>query len=191
MNPSEIFSFEQFIIQTGLVGLGLLLALYAIIVPHFKDKIMSKQLKKYELTNKALTETIDKLKEDLENKKNQKKLNELAEDFRKYSEPPFWIIWGVLFTVIFLSLSSVIPLLHISGVRIPYLTPELALSVSQLFLVFGIISFVIICFKVFIELKEMLIGEFEDNKEKSRTILKEAKNLEKKIKENASHELLK
>ena len=32
-----------------------------------------KQLKKYELTHKALTETIDKLKEDVENKKNQKK----------------------------------------------------------------------------------------------------------------------
>ena len=175
----DIIQFEEFIIQTGLIGLGLLLALYAIVVPNFKEQIMNKQITKFESSYKYLAETVKRLQNDVGNSKLHDSLNVQSEDLKLYSKPPFWIIWGVLLDVIFLSLSTLLPLFDIFGVKIPYLTTEIIVNTSELLLIFGIIFFVAISFIVFIELKEMLTGEFEDKIEKSKRLLEQAQKLEK------------
>ncbi|MBS3122874.1 hypothetical protein J4434_08395 [Candidatus Woesearchaeota archaeon] len=157
----------------------MILALYAIIIPNFKPQIIGKQVKKFEEYQQKLKNTLSKLKEDLRNEELYTQLKEQKEKFETYSKLPFWVIWGVLIDVIFLSLSAILPLIDLVGIKFSFISQSNILLLSQCFILFGVILFVIICVKVFIELKEMLTGEFEDMIEKSRRLLDEAEKLEK------------
>jgi large-conductance mechanosensitive channel len=182
----DIILFEQFLVQAGLVALGLLIALYAIIIPNFRTQLIQKQASKFRENFSKLKEGLDKVKNLSCNHFTYNNLEKQIEAVKEYREMPFWLVWGVLFTVIFLSFSSLLPLLDLLNLlQYPILSltsSEQVIYLSGLSLLLGVIGFIIIAIRVFLELKEILTGEFEDELEKANELVKKAEKLEEKIK---------
>ena len=167
-------SLEGFIISSSMVGLGLILAIYTLTLP-----MLANMLKRRTIKLKQLIEEREKLFDKMKGNKNDTKLTiqyrTLQDNIRITEKLPFHLDLGYIFTGTFFALSLILPLLKIifpDNVYISSLTDS-----AVTFFVFGIASFLLVWYLMFIEIRTFATEEFQKVKDNAQDKDEEVKEL--------------
>jgi len=178
-------SLEGFIVTNSLVGLGLVIAIYAFLSPHIKDLIQRRQTKLLEL----ISERDDVWKKMSKNKDSiplTRKYKEHQNKIKSLKRIPFHFDLGYQLTGILFFYSLTFVLFALVLLESSEKIYEPAIIVSFLFFMAGAVIFAISLIFLLVEIGEITRGKFkevvdkEEKEDESEKHLKEIKEILKK-----------
>lgn len=170
---------QEFIITASMVGLGLLIAIYSLVFPQI-DKIVEKNTKKLNELIKKRDKMFKKLSKERENTTLTEEYKLLQDEIKYLKKVPFHYNWGFFLTAVFFTIS-----LFVTITDMFYPTFWKGLEVlpnnSPIFLLVGTIIFIIVWFKIMIDLRTLIMTRLElainkEEKGKLRLEKRERKN---------------
>lgn len=153
------------IVEISLIGLGLVIALYAIIMDTLED-LVKKRISHLRKLRKERDEVFEKLKEDKENEELNKRNEELREEIKTYNKPPFHYDFGYIIAGIFFTLTLIFPFYSTFFEYEDLNVFKFFVDYAPHLLFIGIIVFVIVWFKTMIDLRNLTLGKFDELQEK-------------------------
>ncbi len=158
-------SIEAFLISSSMVGLGLVIAIYSLTAPLMKNMLTRR-------TNK-LKELIDRRDDILEQMNNEKNNTKLTKEYRNIQDNvklaeklPFHLDLGYILAGGFFSVSLVLPILTLTDPQNQYFSNLSNFATG--FFIYGVISFLIVWYLMFIEFRTYALEEFQKIKDEAK-----------------------
>ena len=156
------------IITTSLVGLGLLVALYALIFQQI-DQIVDKRIKKLKTIITQRDEAYKKIDEDRDNESYQENYNQLRADVKRFRDIQYHYGWGYIISGILFSTSLFFPFVDTYYPTFIGTNFEFFVNNAHLIMFVGLMNFVVIFFATIWDLKTFITQkideiEYQDNK---------------------------
>lgn len=156
------------IFQVSLVALGLVIALYAIIIQSLSE-IAEKRLKEFKKAKTKTDAHFEKLSQDKDNQTLIAEYNELVRQKKMLSNPPYHYDWGYVVSGILFSISLVTTYVaHFWGVDSLGNFDFFVIN-APFILLCGILNFIYVWIRTMIDLRNLTFVKFDCIEEKDKT----------------------
>lgn len=157
-------SFLNRIIEISLIGLGLLIGLYAIIMDRLEDLLKTKIKEINSLKNKR-DAIFDKLNKNREDNKLREEYIGLEREIEQLSKSPYHYNFGYIISGIFFIITLIFPYysLYIGYDKLNY--SKIFVDKAPFFIFCGLINFIYIWVKTMIDFRNLTLKRFDEIQE--------------------------